>query len=164
MKLSLILAAIILVNNLACASNYENNPIIPPDPAVNISLNSIDNLLSGPLNDIVFFSDIEKAMKDINSNVRDNVNNLLKKINQILLTSYRTSSKEYRRKCNFLQMSVYLSSLNKSFDDIEKCRDRCNESELKRIKYHLEYDYRDLYDKALSCRTYLDVLTNNQAG
>ena len=157
MKLSLTLAAIFLVINIACASKYGNNPT-SPSPAVIISLNSIDNLLSGPLENIVFFSDIEKATKDINSSVRDNVNILLKKTNQILLTSYRTSSKEYRRKCDFLQISVYLSSLNKNFDDIEKCRDRCSESELKRIKHHLEYNYTDLHDKALSCRTYLDIL------
>ena len=102
---SIITALLLLVVNVACAVQPGNDPT-SVDPVTNVVLNDIWDLLSGELKGVVSFSNVNTAIQEVNSGISDKVDALLDEINEILLTSYRDSSKEYRRGCNFLQISV----------------------------------------------------------
>ncbi len=151
---SSVVIAVMVVANTAFASQFKSDSITTSH-LEDASLSDAEELLSGHLRNVVFFPKIENALQNISSGVRGDVGLLSEKIDNILVTSYRKRSKEYRLNCNFLLMSVYLRSFNRIFDEMESCRKGCRNDVLERIKIHLEYDYADLQRKVELCRSYL---------
>ena len=119
------------------------------------TLNEIESLLAGELKSLVLFNKTNFDFIRAVTNIANSVENIEEKSKKIILTTYRSSSKEYKTNCNFVQITVYLGSLRKALDDFKKCGRECNDPELSRIKHNLFHDYSDLQSKVKRCRNYL---------
>ena len=154
---SVILLTILLsvVNNAVCASRITDQPH-KPTFTEHTTIKQINRFLSGQSKEFVSIELGELTTYDYIS-IRESIDGLLNNTNNILWTSYRESSKEYRKKCNFLMISVSLESLLEKFNELDECKDDCSDVQLAKIKRRIKYEYDYLTLKSSSCSQLLGI-------
>ena len=154
-SLVLIILFVAIINSVSCASesSVQLQENTSTDRATIIQMN---RFLSGQLKGLVSSEFGELANYDYTS-IRESIEKLLDNTNNILLTSYRESSKEYRNKCNFLMITVGMKSLLEEIDRLDECKEGCSEVQLGKIKEHIKSKYDYLTLKSSFCSQYLGI-------